>query len=61
MISKTDEPGMKIVEDNVHVHDLHATMLHSLGLNHERLTYRSHGRDFRLTYVEGTPVRKMFA
>jgi hypothetical protein len=60
VIGKTDELGMKIVEDKVHVHDLHATMLHCLGLDHQRLTYRSQGRDFRLTDVAGSPVLKMF-
>lgn len=49
----TDDFGFKAVKDPVHVHDLHATMLHQLGLDHERLTYRHSGRDFRLTDVEG--------
>ncbi|MDE0101814.1 MAG: DUF1501 domain-containing protein [Bryobacterales bacterium] len=49
----TDEFGFRAVEDRVHVRDLHATMLHLLGLDHERLTYRHSGRDFRLTDVEG--------
>ena len=49
----TDEFGFRAVEDRVHVRDLHATMLHQLGLDHERLTYRHSGRDFRLTDVEG--------
>ena len=61
IIGKTNDLGMKIVEDKVHIHDLHATMLHCRGLNHERLTYRSQGRDFRLTDVSGAPVRKMLA
>ena len=47
----TDEFGFRAVEDRVHVHDLHATILHLLGLDHERLTYRYSGRDFRLTDV----------
>jgi hypothetical protein len=49
----TDEFGWDAVEDRVHVHDLHATILHLLGLNHERLTYRHSGRDYRLTDVYG--------
>jgi hypothetical protein len=57
----TDEFGYRAVEDRVHVHDLHATILHLLGLDHERLTYRYAGRDFRLTDVEGRVVREIFA
>jgi hypothetical protein len=49
----TDEHGIKAVEDKMHIHDLHATVLHLLGLDHERLTYRYSGRDFRLTDVHG--------
>ncbi len=49
----TDELGMQAVKDRMHVHDLHATILHLMGLNHERLTYRYSGRDFRLTDVSG--------
>ena len=45
-----------MVEDKVHVHDLHATILHQLGFDHEKLTYRYNGRDFRLTDVYGTVV-----
>lgn len=55
----TDEFGFKAVEKPVHVHDLHATMLHLMGLNHEKLTYRYSGRDFRLTDVYGTVVREI--
>ncbi|MEL6743217.1 MAG: DUF1501 domain-containing protein, partial [Planctomycetota bacterium] len=47
-------------DNKVHVHDLHATILALLGLNHERLTYRHAGRDFRLTDVEGRVVRELF-
>ncbi|MCY3758191.1 MAG: DUF1501 domain-containing protein, partial [Acidobacteria bacterium] len=54
-----DDLGFKVVEDPVHVHDLHATILHCLGLDHEELTYRHQGRDFRLTDVAGKVVRKM--
>jgi hypothetical protein len=49
----TDEYGWDAVEDKVHVHDLHATILYLLGLDHEQLTYRFAGRDFRLTDVAG--------
>ena len=49
----TDELGYNAVENIVHVHDLHATMLHLLGIDHKRLTYRFQGRDFRLTDVHG--------
>jgi hypothetical protein len=53
----TDDFGFRAVQDRVHVHDLHATLLHLLGLDHERLTYRYAGRDFRLTDVYGTVVK----
>ncbi len=55
----TDELGYAAVEDKVHVHDLHATMLHLLGINHRRLTVRHQGRDFRLTDVHGKVVDKI--
>ncbi len=61
VIGKTDEFGLRIVEDNVHVHDLQATILHLLGLDHTRLTYRHMGRDFRLTDVAGEVVKKVLA
>ena len=57
----TDDFGFKVTEKPVHVHDLHATALHLLGLDHERLTYRYSGRDFRLTDVEGNVVREIIA
>jgi uncharacterized protein (DUF1501 family) len=57
----SDEFGMKATENPVHVHDLHATLLHLMGLDHERLTYRYAGRDFRLTDVHGRVVREIFA
>ena len=60
-IGKTDELGFHVVEDAVHVHDLQATILHLLGLDHTRLTYRHQGRDFRLTDVSGNVVRKLLA
>jgi hypothetical protein len=56
---RTDEFGMDVDEDGVHVHDLNATILHLLGLDHERLTYRYQGRDFRLTDVHGNVVREI--
>jgi hypothetical protein len=56
---ETDEFGFRAVQDRVHVHDLHATMLHLLGLNHEQLTYRYAGRDFRLTDVAGRVIREV--
>ena len=58
---KTDDFGFKVVENPVHVHDLQATILHLLGLDHERLTYRYNGRDFRLTDVEGKVVKDILA
>jgi len=61
VVGKTDELGWNITEDPIHVHDLHATILHLFGLNHEQLTYRSQGRDFRLTDVEGKVVQKLLA
>nr|WP_201723846.1 DUF1501 domain-containing protein [Rhodopirellula sp. SM50] len=57
----TDEIGKYTVEDPVEVHDLHATMLHQLGINHEKLTFRHAGRDFRLTDVHGRIVRDLIA
>ncbi len=57
----TDELGFNIVEKPVHVHDLQATILATLGLNHERLTYHFAGRDFRLTDVYGNVVRDLLA
>lgn len=57
----TDDYGYRAVEDKVHLHDLHATMLHLLGLDHTRLTYRYAGRDFRLTDVYGEVVREILA
>ena len=56
-----DEFGFKAVENPVSVHDLHATMLHQLGYDHKRLTYRFAGRDFRLTDVHGEVIREILA
>jgi len=58
---ETDDLGMNVVGDGVHVHDLQATLLHLLGLDHERLTYRFQGRDFRLTDVHGTLVKPILS
>jgi membrane-anchored protein YejM (alkaline phosphatase superfamily) len=57
----TDEHGYEAVEGKVHLHDLHATILHLLGLDHERLTYRHGGREFRLTDVHGRVVREILS
>jgi uncharacterized protein (DUF1501 family) len=57
----TDEFGMKAIEKPVHIHDLHATILHLLGFDHEKLTYHHSGRDFRLTDVYGQVVREVMA
>ncbi len=57
----TDDFGFQAVTDTVHVHDLHATILHQMGLDHERLTYRYAGRDFRLTDVHGNVVHELLA
>ena len=56
-----DDIGFNIVEDKVHVHDLQATILHCLGFDHTRLTYRHQGRDFRLTDVAGEVKKKLLA
>ena len=60
-IGKTDELGYHAVEDPVHVNDFHATLLHLLGLDHQRLTFRFQGRDYRLTDVAGKVVKKALA
>jgi hypothetical protein len=57
----TDEFGWHAVQDKVHVHDLHATILHMMGFDHERLTYRHGGRDYRLTDVHGHVVRQILS
>jgi uncharacterized protein (DUF1501 family) len=58
---ETDELGLAVTKDPVHVHDLQATILHLLGLDHERLTFRFQGRDFRLTDVHGKLVKPILA
>ena len=60
-LGETDEFGHLAVKDRVHMHDLHATLLHLLGLDHEKLTFRHDGRDFRLTDVSGHIVREIIA
>ncbi len=61
VVGKTDDFGFDVVEDKIHVHDLHATILHCLGLDHKQLTFRHQGRDFRLTDVAGNVVNKLLA
>jgi uncharacterized protein (DUF1501 family) len=60
-IGRTDDLGFYAVEDRIHVHDLQATILHLLGLDHKRLTFKFQGRNFRLTDVEGEVVKKLLA
>lgn len=61
VVGTTDEFGFQAIENKVHVHDLHATLLHLLGFDHERFTYRYAGRDFRLTDVHGKVVKEILA
>jgi hypothetical protein len=61
VLGKSDDLGFNAVEDRVHVHDLNATILHLLGIDHTKLTFRSQGRDFRLTDVHGELVEKLLA
>ena len=58
---KSDDIGARVEENQVHVHDFHATILHLLGFDHTKLTYRHAGRDFRLTDVHGTVVKEILA
>ena len=58
---KTDDYGYWAVENKVHFHDLHATILHLMGLDHKRLTYRYAGRNFRLTDVHGRVVNEIIS
>jgi len=58
---ETDEFGYNIVKDPVHIHDLHATLLHLMGLDHEKLTFKHLGRRFRLTDVHGNLVKDLLA
>ncbi len=57
----TDDFGMHAIENRVHVHDLHATVLHLMGIDHKRLTFRHGGRDYRLTDVHGHVVERILA
>ena len=59
MHGATDEYGIRVSTDPVHVHDFHATILHLMGLDHTRLTYRHSGRDYRLTDVYGSVVKPL--
>jgi uncharacterized protein (DUF1501 family) len=61
ILGATDEFGLRAQEPRIHVHDLHATILHALGLNHLRLTFSHNGRDERLTVNDGRVVRELFA
>ena len=58
---KTDDFSYNVEEKPVHIHDLNATILHCLGINHERMTFRHQGRDFRLTDVHGNVVKPLLA
>jgi uncharacterized protein (DUF1501 family) len=61
VLGETDDLGFNVTKDKVHVHDLHATILHSLGFDHTKLTHRFQGRDFRLTDVHGNVVKELLA
>jgi uncharacterized protein (DUF1501 family) len=61
VIGSTDAVGLRAAEEKTHVHDIHATILHLLGFDHERLTFRHHGRDERLTDVAGQVIAKALA
>jgi hypothetical protein len=58
---ETDDFGYNIVRDPVHVHDLHATLLHQLGVDHKRMTFRHEGRNYRLTDVAGEVIKPLLA
>jgi hypothetical protein len=57
----TDDIGSTVTENRVHVHDFHATILHLLGMDHEKLTFRHGGRDYRLTDVHGNVVQALLS
>jgi len=61
VVGETDELGYNIVRDPIDVHDVHATILNQMGIDHTKLTYRFQGRDFRLTDVAGNPVKKLIS
>jgi hypothetical protein len=60
-VGETDDLGFNVTTDKVHVHDLHATILHLLGFDHTKLTFKFQGRNFRLTDVAGNVVQKLVA
>ena len=60
-VGETDELGAKAVRDRFHVKNLHATILHLMGIDHEKLTYRFQGRDFRLTDVHGKVIKPILS
>ena len=57
---ETDDFGYNIIKDPMHVHDLNATIMHQMGVDHEKLTHRFQGRDFRLTDIHGDLIDKMY-
>lgn len=61
VVGSSDEFGYKALEQPISIHDLHATMLHLLGMDHKKLTFRFNGRDMRLTDVYGTPIPQLVA
>jgi len=61
VVGRTDDYGYNVVEESVHVHDFHATLLHLLGIDHERLTFKYQGRYFRLTDVHGKVIQNALA
>ena len=61
VLGESDELGFNVVKDKVHVHDLHATILHLLGFDHTQLTYKFQGRNFRLTDVAGNVVKELLS
>ena len=60
-LGKTDELGYNVVEDPIDIHDMHATILQLMGMDHTKLTYKFQGRDFRLTDISGNVVKKLLA
>jgi hypothetical protein len=60
-LGQTDELGYNVVEDPIDIHDLHATILYLMGMDHTKLTYKFQGRDFRLTDISGNVVKKLLA
>jgi hypothetical protein len=60
-LGQTDELGYNVVEDPIDIHDMHATILNLMGMDHTKLTYKFQGRDFRLTDISGNVVKKLLA